>query len=342
MDRPARLVQLVQLLAGRRPRSLREIVERFEISERTAYRDLAALSSRNIPVTRTEYGYQLLESATIRPLSLTATERAALKLVIENPAARTSTDIGQTLDMVEAKLDAATRLAEETSSALTLAGPERSGAITAGLTSTLERAIRERTPVSIHYRSLAGGRTAWRGIDPYEVFHRESAWYLVGRCHLRAEPRTFRLDRISEANLLTGTFDRPDFDLDDFLRHTWAIYRGRALHEVVIHFDPALAPLIEEGVHHPEESISRLGNGTLEYRCKLSHLDEVARWVVGFAGQARAVEPRDLVRLVAGMAQRAYERHGADAGRGAPVGQDDLPGLASYRPGKPAGQKSLL
>ena len=331
MDRPTRLFEIVQLLAGRRPKTVQEIAGRFEISERTAYRDLAELSRRHIPITRSDHGYQLLESATIRPLSLTAAERAVLKLLLENPAVRPTVDIRRTLELVEAKLDAATWHSEETPRALTLAGPERSGAIAPGVTPLLDTAIRERTPVSLSYRSLAGGRKTWRGVDPYEVFHRENAWYLVGRCHLHDEPRTFRLDRISEARLLDGTFDLPGFDVNDFLQHTWSVYRGRQLHQIVVHFDAALAPLLEQGMHHPDERIARLGNGALEYRVSLSHLEEFARWIVGFGGAAHAVEPPALVALVAKIARGAYDEH-RDDGRqppAAPGQQRDLPGIPS-------------
>ncbi len=341
MNRPTRLVQLVHLLAGRRPKTVEEIAGRFGVSQRTVYRDFADLSRHDIPITRNEYGYQLLEGATIRPLALTAGERAALKLVLRSPAVRTAPDIGKAIEMVEAKLDAATRQSEETPSALTLAGPERSGAIPAGRTALLERAVSERTPVSIHYRSLASRHRSWRGVDPYALFHREAAWYLIGRCHRHGEPRVFRLDRIADARLLDGRFDRPAFDLDEHLRHTWAVYRGRELHEIVIHLDAALAPLIEEGTHHPGERVGRLENGDLEYRVDLSHLDEIARWILGFAGQARAVEPPALVRLVAEMARLAYERHGEAAGQEPAAGreQDELPGLAGE---STARQRSLI
>ncbi len=341
MGRPTRLVQLVQLLAGHRPKTVQEIAGHFEISQRTAYRDLADLSRQNIPITRNEYGYHLLEGATIRPLALTAAERAALKLVLGSPAVRTAPDIGKALELVEAKLDAATRQSEETPSALTLAGPERSGAIPAGRTDLLQRAVRDRTPVSIHYRSLASRYQAWRGVDPYALFHREAAWYLIGRCHLHAEPRVFRLDRITDARLLDGCFDRPPFDLDEHLEHAWAVYRGRDLHAIVIHFDAALAPLIEGGVHHPGEHVGRLRNGDLEYRVTLSHLDEIARWILGFAGRALAVEPPALVRLVAEMARLAFESHGgaADEGVSRGRGQDELPGLAGPASAR---QRSLI
>ena len=330
MDRPTRVFELVQLLAGQRPKTVQEIADRFEISERTAYRDLAELTRSNIPITRGEHGYQLLEGAIIRPLALTAAERAVLKLVIENPAVRPTMDIGRTLELVKAKLDAATKHSEETPRALTLAGPERSGAVAKGVTSLLQAAIRERTPVSLRYRSLAGRHAAWRGVDPYEMFHRENAWYLVGRCHLHDEPRTFRLDRISEVTPFDGTFDAPDFDVSEFLQHTWSVYRGRQLHHIVVHFDAALAPLLEQGMHHPDERIETLENGAREYRVSLSHLDEVARWIVGFGGAARAVEPPALVARVGAIARGAQDAHPDDPGSRASAGeQGDLPGIPS-------------
>ena len=327
MTRPVRLLELVNFLA-RRAKTIREIAKRFEISERTAFRDIADLSAR-VPLTRTEHGYRLVETATLRPLSLTAAERAVLTLVLGNPALRKTSDIGRTLRGVEGKLDAVTRHTEETPGALALAGPERSGRIPARLVTLLEEAVRERTPVSMRYRSLAGRRTAWRGVDPYKLFHREAAWYLIGRCHLHDEPRVFRLDRISDATAGEGRFDPPDFDLDAHLRHTWGVYLGRDLHGVVIHFDAALAPLIEGGAHHPGEHIEQLGNGRLAYRVTLSHLDEIARWIVGFGGQARAVAPPALVRIVADMGLLAYERHArGDAPSPVPGRrQQDLPGL---------------
>lgn len=340
MSRPARLLDLVQLLAGRRARPLKEIAERFGISERTAYRDLRELSLRGIPVYRNDYGYQLVEGATIRPLALTAAERGVLKLLLDNPAARKAPDVGKTLELVEAKLDNATRQVEETPGALTLAGPERSGALAAGLTSRLEAAIGERKPIAIHYRSLAGGLQTWRDVDPYAMFHRENAWYLVGRCHLHDEPRTFRLDRISEARPLAGTFTRPAFDIDAFLKSTWAVYRGRQLHDIVIHFDPSLAPLIEQGFHHPTETLTKLGNGRLEYRVQLSHLDEIARWIVSFAGKAQAVQPPPLVTLVHDIAAAARAAHDPESDHGPGDRQGALPGL----PGRdePADQQPLI
>ena len=327
MDRPIRLIEILQLLGGRRSWRPAEIADHFNISERTVYRDLQDLSRLQcIPVARGEDGYRLVEGATIRWLGFTSTERATLKLLLQHPAFRAASELTSVL---ERKLDAATREMEETAQALTLAGPERSGSIRTGLLRLLEGAVRKRTPVSLLYRSLWSQHQAWRDLDPFAVFHRENTWYLVGHCHLRDEPRTFRLDRIADAKHLNSTFDRPAFDLDAFLRGTWNVYRGRNLHEAVIHFDASLAPLIKHGAHHPDEHIEKLENGRLEYRVTISHLDEIARWIVGFAGAARAVQPTALAARVAEIAGAAYERHGPHQQRPTtgPRTQRDLPGL---------------
>ena len=112
-------------------------------------------------------------------------------------------------------------------------------------------------------------------------------------------------------------------------------------YDVVIHFDAALAALLEESTHHPDQRVARLGNGDLEYRVSLSHLEEVARWIVGFAGAARAVEPPALVDLVADMAARAHEAHRRGDGPKRSREQRDLPHV---RPGDaaPPRQGSLI
>ena len=68
MKRSVRLYLLVQRLGGGRGWRPEEIAEHFEISLRTAYRDLGDLSSTyGIPVTIDDEGrYRLVEGATMR------------------------------------------------------------------------------------------------------------------------------------------------------------------------------------------------------------------------------------------------------------------------------------
>jgi predicted DNA-binding transcriptional regulator YafY len=297
----------VHLLGGRRPRPLSEIVARLEISPRTAYRDLADLGRRQIPVTRDEQGYRLLEGAQLRPLNLTAEERAILRLALDNPAIERQPALAKRLDLLRAKLAAVSALVEETPQGLCLAGPDRTGPLRKGVVETLERCTGARTAVEIDYTSLSGSRRAWRAVDPYAVFHRSEAWYLVGRCHRHREPRIFRLDRIVGVRELGSTFEPTPFDLDAYLESCWGVFHGETSWEVLLRFAPELAPLLEHARHHAGERVERLPSGELEYRVRVSHLDEIARWVVGFGGRCVVVEPEELRGRVRGIAEGVLE-----------------------------------
>lgn len=153
--------------------------------------------------------------------------------------------------------------------------------------------------------SVSGG-CRWRALAPYALFHREGAWYLVGHCHVNGEPRTFRLDRVEDARLAEGSFTRPaDFDLERYLERAWSVVRGREDHRVALRFPEELGPLVENARHHPGEEVEPAADeeGWIEYRVRLSTLDEIARWIVGFGGRVRVVEPEELRQKVRELAE---------------------------------------
>ena len=289
------------MLSGREV-SLKEMVRHFEVSERTIYRDLSEIQKHRVPVTLGDRGYKLVEGATLRPLNLTAEERAVLKLALSNPSLRKLEPLRKTLKSLETKLDAATRRVEETPEALRLATFDTSGPNAAAALEPLESAIRAKRRVEIHYASLSGGTQQWRAVDPWRVFERAGAWYLVGHCLKNREPRIFRLDRIDgrmgvrTAASIDSTrppFTPPgDFDLDTYLRDAWRVFVGRERHDIVLRFAPRLAPLILNAEYHAGETKKELRDGSVEYRVSLSSLEEIARWVVGFGGGDGSSESR--------------------------------------------------
>ncbi|MGH9380356.1 MAG: helix-turn-helix transcriptional regulator, partial [Thermoanaerobaculia bacterium] len=284
-----------------------DIVQRTGMSERTLYRDLYDLR-RTIPIVHVDGGYRMIEGATQRPLpaTLTPAEHAVLKLALDSPVLRKAPGIGSRLKTLLAKLDAVACQSEETPAALALASVDRTGRMPDDLMEALEHAVGLRRAVSLRYASLSGRTDRWRGVDPYRVFHRGDAWYLVGRCHVHDEPRIFRLDRIRGVRPFARRFHIPeDFSLDDFLKDSWNVFRGKRNHEVVLRFDGDLAPLIQNAQHHASEEVQAVADGEIEYRVRLSHLDEIARWVVGFGGRCRVVKPEALRRKVCGLAAEA-------------------------------------
>ncbi len=307
MSRADRLLALVQFLSGVRRRTLTEIAAELEASPRSIYRDLASLEARGIPIERVGGTYRLMDTARLRPLALTARERLLLSMVLENPAVLEHRAFEKDARLLRSKLSADS---VEGSLVVSLAGPDRSGPVPPDVAAALEEAIARSHSVSIRYTSLSDGEAAWRGVDPWLIVHRSEAWYLVGRCHHHDEPRTFRLDRISSVLPIGGSFTRPaGFDVDRWFGTSWGVESSPDLVDVSIVFDPSVVPLIEHGRHHPGEEKQRRADGRLEYRVRIGPLDEIARWITGFAGAAVAVAPPELVDRVRSIAAGAVAAH---------------------------------
>ena len=263
-----------------------------------------------VPVVHAADGYRLMEGSQVRPAMLSEQESAMLRLVLDNPVARRNPELRRRLDTLSQKLTASA--GPGGGRPLHLAGSDRSGSLAPGVLSALETAIGKTSAVEIDYVSLTSGKRARRGVDPWAVFHRADAWYLIGRCHRHDAPRMFRVDRIARVHQRDERFEYPeDFNLARALRGAWSLYFGEPLQEVVIHFDRSLAPLIGNARHHDDEEVSRLPGGDLEYRVPLAHLDEIARWIVTFGGKARAVAPPALIEMVSDIARGAAQEHAA-------------------------------
>ena len=82
----------------------------------------------------------------------------------------------------------------------------------------LRDAIYNRRQVRMLYRSRSQAEPMQRDVDPYKLVSRWGEQYCIGYCHWRQAPRTFRLDRIAELEVLDQIFAEPtDFDLEAYM-----------------------------------------------------------------------------------------------------------------------------
>jgi predicted DNA-binding transcriptional regulator YafY len=83
----------------------------------------------------------------------------------------------------------------------------------------LRRAISERRKLRFHYRRESGESSA-RIVRPLGLYFFGAKWLLASYCELRADYRSFRVDRMDQHELLDEAFDPSDgIDLRAFLTH---------------------------------------------------------------------------------------------------------------------------
>jgi predicted DNA-binding transcriptional regulator YafY len=195
----------------------------FEVSIRTIYRDIQALSEAGVPIIAVQKkGYSLPEGYFLPPLHFTTEEALILALG--------SDFIGQSFD------DRYRAIAEAVSRKIDAVLPDvlrqevsyLSANISFFAASSLDEkqqenlrqlrsAIAECRTVHFSYTSkkAASSEATIREVDPYSLARLANDWLLMGYCHLRKELRVFRLGRIDDLKPLRKQFQRPaDFKPD--------------------------------------------------------------------------------------------------------------------------------
>ncbi|WP_043625585.1 helix-turn-helix transcriptional regulator [Nonomuraea candida] len=250
--RASRLLSLLLLLQTRGRMTAPELAAELEVSVRTVYRDVEALSAAGVPVYADRGpagGYQLLDGYRTRLNGLTAEEASGLFLAgLPGPAAELG--LAEVAAAAELKLLAAlppeprshaSRMRERF--LLDVPGWYRSGDDVPHLSEVAE-AVWDRRPLHMTYRRW-GQQEVDRVIHPYGLVLKGGSWYLVA-APPGGSPRTYRVARILTLETLPGSFSPPDgFDLGAFWRQYAREFRERMYTaEVVIRLAPGRGDLL--------------------------------------------------------------------------------------------------
>lgn len=226
--RADRLLSILLLLQVHRRITARELARRLEVSERTIYRDVEALSFSGVPVTAargTGGGIVLAEAFRTNLTGLNAMEIQAL--FVGRPINLLS-DLGlrQASEAALIKLQAvlpsmARRTAEYMRQRIyvDVAGWQQAGDEPLICLPVLQEAIWQERRVCIDYQRA--DTAARRVLDPLGLVAKGRVWYLVAA--VEGEVRTYRVSRIQQAHLLDDPCVRPPaFDLADYWRRSCA------------------------------------------------------------------------------------------------------------------------
>ncbi|WP_026124073.1 helix-turn-helix transcriptional regulator [Nocardiopsis baichengensis] len=196
-----RLLSILLLLQTRSRVTAAELAERLEVSVRTVYRDVEALSAAGVPVYAERGrrgGIALLPGFRTDVSGLTAPEAQALFVLASggaHGALGLEGALGSALRKVMAALPAPHRPAAEQMSRRVIveAGRWRSGARADADLRVLQGALFGDRRLRLGYRH-GGGREAEYTADPYALVAKAGIWYLVA--DVEGEPRLFRADRV--------------------------------------------------------------------------------------------------------------------------------------------------
>ncbi|MFF1445136.1 helix-turn-helix transcriptional regulator [Streptomyces sp. NPDC058295] len=219
MSRPTgRVLTLLELLQSGGTRTMRELADRLGVDGRTVRRYVDQLIDLDVPVesVRGRYGgYRLAPGYRLPPLMLGDDEAIAVLLgLVAGRRAGLTTATATASETAAAKIRRVLpeRLARRLDTVLaSLAFTEPPGEFAtpdSGVLLTLADAVHHRRPVSVRYTDRAGRRSE-RTLHPYGLVAHEGRWYVTGTDPGIGEERTLRLDRVTDARTLPGSFEAP-------------------------------------------------------------------------------------------------------------------------------------
>jgi predicted DNA-binding transcriptional regulator YafY len=325
-----RLVSLVLLLQARGQVTAAALAGELEVSVRTVYRDLAALSAAGVPVL-TESGpgggCRLLDGYRF-PLRGLRPEEAEALLIL---------GVGGALG--ELGLDGAAAAAHR-KIRVTAGQREPDGGASPALVHldmprwfrgheevphlrTLAEALRRHRRLAIGYRPPGRGRpaaatrAATRTVGPLGLVNKAGAWYLVAATR-GGRVSVFRAGRIGAARILDEPFERPaDFELAGFWDRWSAEFttsrprlavRLRASPQAISAFgevfgDDARPAL--DAAEPPDEHGWRTLTLSFEHELAAAHR------LAGFGGRVEVLSPPSVRALLAATAQGILDRYGS-------------------------------
>ncbi|MCD6068779.1 MAG: DeoR family transcriptional regulator [Bacteroidetes bacterium] len=196
------------------------LAEKFEVSVRTIYRDIRTLEQAGVPVTTEDgKGYSLMVGYKIPPVMFSERQANALilaeQLVLKNKDASLIKDYSEAIEKIKAVLkqpdrDRANLLSERTTFGK-LAKFER----TSSILSELQHALTNFYLVKFKYANAQNDKTH-RTVEPFALINTLESWLLVAYCHLRKDFRFFRLDRMTDTDVLNQRFKAHKMTLQEF------------------------------------------------------------------------------------------------------------------------------
>ena len=223
MRRAERLFHLVQLIRGRSLSTASFLAERLEVSQRSVYRDVADLMAQGVPIEgEAGVGYRMRTGFDLPPLMFTKDEAQALVASVRLAQPRLDAALARqaegALSKILAVLPPVARAAAE--SLAIYAPPVGPDEATRQRLEVLRVAAEARHKLRLQYVDLKDVRSD-RCVRPLGCFYWGAVWTLAAWCESRQAFRNFRVDRITQLQVLEERFrDEPGKTLAELFRQT--------------------------------------------------------------------------------------------------------------------------
>ena len=316
LNRTERLFALVLLLQNRPSMTSRALAVHFDVSRRTIFRDLHALSESGVPLTYAEEGgYEILEGYQLPPLMLSGRQAATLLVGAEFMKLQADASLRKEADQVALKirsvLPSPVREYIDRLNERTVLDPywlHQGPAEDEGFWYDLSEAVAQRRSVIMDYVVQSRDELTKRRVNPLGLVFYTDHWNLIAFDHVRQDIRSFLLENIQTMFVTSSRFTPPEgFTLKEYLKDRGESRRNL---RIELRFAAPAYRWARRGIPAEIES-ERQEEGHVTVTFYFENLSFLTRYLLRFGAQVRVIEPDALRQRLRAMALSLAETHRA-------------------------------
>jgi len=303
--RADRLLSILLLLQNREKMTSRELAQTLEVSERTVFRDMEALSASGIPILAErgrEGGWMLTEGYRT---SLTGMKPQEIGSLLLSADASIMKDLGIQDDYSSAllKLEAASSHRLSNSANYLSERIHIDGASwhpsdeTYPFLSVLQRALWEDRKVKITY--LRSNERTVRFIEPLGLVAKRGVWYVVAKS--KEELRTFRVSRLVNVEETHEWFKRPDdFDLKQYWEESTTAFKAALpKYQVMLRVRTSVLKELQRERFVSVQLIEPTSNAEwVNVDAEFNTIESACRIILSFSPSVIVLSPQELLEMV--------------------------------------------
>lgn len=294
----SRLFKIIYYLLEKKQATAAELAAEFEVSIRTIYRDVEALSGAGIPIyaeAGRNGGIRLLDNFVLDKAILSETEKEEILTALQSML------ITGSMPEIKGILTKLTALFNLNASNWLEVDFSRWGGRHEDNQKyeNIKSAVIRRNAVKITYAG-SSGKISTRKAYPLKLSYKSRAWYVKAYCTEKNEYRIFKLNRILDSEVLDETFPYHPFPEQSPVHQ-------QKYKQIILRFPKEAAYRVYDEFDRTEVKIQE--NGDLLVSAKMPEDMWLVGYLLSFGTQVEIIEPLYLKNMIAEQAKQIYEKN---------------------------------
>ena len=283
-----RLFQIVLILLNKKTITAKKLSEHFNVSIRTIYRDIEALSFAGIPIYSLRGkngGIKLLENYVLDKSLLSSKEQNEILYALESLKASNYPDVDEVLKKLNLIFNKSSDYWIEIEFS-------RYGSNDNTLFNNIKKAILNSQAVKFTYFNT-NGETSQRTVNPLKIWFKEKAWYLFAYCQKKNEIRQFKINRIKNLTLTNEYFERR---LINYNINSSDNDISKKIIKIIVEVDKSQAYRVYD--EFSEENISKAENGNFKIIMENYENEWLYGYLLSFGEYLKIIAPERIKNIL--------------------------------------------